>query len=84
MVLKEEGSAPEYVWPVVRDGVRVGEVFGNNDRFHFLLDDRVAVDAPRGPFGSVSEAQTACEHAAICLSMAERWDDERALMMLDT
>jgi hypothetical protein len=74
----------EVVWSVVRNGCRVGTVFGNNDRFHFLLDDRVAVDRPRGPFASVHEAQTACEHAAICLSMAERWDDERALMMLDT
>lgn len=65
------------------DGRPVGQAFGSGSRFYFLLDDRIAVDKPRGEYHTIEEAVTACQHQARCLVMAERWDDRR-LMMLDT
>jgi hypothetical protein len=70
------------VTPVTIDGLPVGHVFGTGCRFYFLLDERVAVDVPRGAFRSEEEAVTACEHQARCLAMADQWDAR--MMMLDT
>jgi hypothetical protein len=65
------------------DGRSVGQAFGSGSRFYFLLDDRIAVDRPRGQYRTIEEAVTACQQQARCLAMAEVWDD-RKLMMLDT
>lgn len=65
------------------DGRPVGTAFGSGSCFYFLLDDRIAVDKPRGRYPTLDEAVTACQRQARCLVMAEVWDD-RKLMMLDT
>lgn len=76
---RDDGS----VTAVTVDGVKVGTVFGVSDRFYFMLDERIAVDVPRGTYHSVEEATLACENQAKCFCMAEAWDDRR-LLMIDT
>lgn len=80
-----EVTVADCTWPVERNGARLGEVFEAKGSFWFLLDDRLDGDGmSRRGFSSVAEAMTACEHTALCMAMAEKWDDDRALLMLDT